>query len=292
MEQVVKPHHPIASSAGFVLVHVAAVAGAIWMGWSWTGFALAVGLYYLRMFFVTAGYHRYFAHRTFKTSRAFQAVLAFMAETSVQKGVLWWSAHHRTHHKYSDTPMDVHSPRQRGLWWSHVGWIVSTRYRSFDAGKVPDLVRYPELVWLNKHWAVPAVAFAAACFGFGGLHGLLWGFFVSTVLLWHGTFTINSLSHVIGRRRYATTDDSRNNAVLAVITMGEGWHNNHHHYQSSANQGFFWWEVDMSYYLLRGLAAVGIVWDLRKPPRKVLANEPEGAPTVLDPPAVGVRRAA
>ncbi|RMH40175.1 MAG: acyl-CoA desaturase [Deltaproteobacteria bacterium] len=227
-------------------------------------------MYALRMFFVTAAYHRYFSHRAFKTSRWFQAVLAFMAETSSQKGILWWAAHHRDHHKYSDTPRDIHSPRQSGIWYAHVGWVLSDRTREYDRGRVPDLVRYPELVWLDRYWAVPVVAFAAAMFALGGWHGLVWGYGVSTVLLWHGTFTINSLSHVIGRRRYDTSDDSRNNAALALITLGEGWHNNHHHYQSSANQGFFWWEVDVTYYILRALAAAGIVWDLRKPPQRVL----------------------
>jgi stearoyl-CoA desaturase (delta-9 desaturase) len=241
----------------------------VWLGGSWSGLALAVGMYYLRMFFITAGYHRYFSHRAFKTSRVFQALLAAGAETSSQKGVLWWAAHHRNHHKYSDTPQDPHSPRHKGLWYSHVGWVVAERYKTFDLDRVPDLARYPELRFLNRFWMIPVLVFVGTLALLGGWHALVWGYAVSTVLLWHGTFTINSLSHVIGRRRYDTGDDSRNNMTLALLTMGEGWHNNHHHYQSSANQGFFWWEVDGSYYVLRALEALGLVWDLRTPPRRV-----------------------
>jgi stearoyl-CoA desaturase (Delta-9 desaturase) len=272
---LVKPRHPALSTTLFFTVQVAAVVGVIATGWSWSGFALAVGLYYLRMFFITAGYHRYFSHRAFKTSRAFQFVLAFMAETSAQKGVLWWAATHRHHHKHSDTPQDVHSPRMQGFWWSHVGWAVSAKNKVFDARRVPDLTVFPELVWINRRWVVPPLVLAGLCYAFGGLHGLLWGFGVSTLMTWHGTFTINSLAHVIGRRRFETSDDSRNHFGLALLTMGEGWHNNHHHYQSSARQGFRWYEIDLTYYLLRALAAVGLIWDLREPPARLLRDQPE-----------------
>jgi stearoyl-CoA desaturase (delta-9 desaturase) len=265
-------------SVPFALVHLVALVGVVLTGWSWKGLAWALALYALRMFFVTAGYHRYFSHRTFKTSRPFQFFLAFMAETSTQKGVLWWASHHRWHHKYSDEPADVHSAKQDGFWWSHVGWILSSRHENADMDRVSDLTRYPELVWINKHMLVPPVLFAVATFLVGGWPGLLWGYFVSTVLLWHGTFTINSLAHLLGRRRYETTDDSRNHWLLALITLGEGWHNNHHHYQSSVNQGFFWWEIDVSYCVLRMLSWVGLVWDLRKPPRELLVNSSPALP--------------
>src|SRR5581483_9834583 len=225
---------------------VAAVAGVIAVGWSWSGLALAVGAYFVRMFIVTAAYHRYFSHRAFKTSRPFQLVLALAAQSAAQKGVLWWAAHHRWHHKHSDTPRDVHSARQRGFWYAHVGWILGAEWDETDLSAVPDLAKFPELRFLNRKSVqlLPAVALGAACFLAGGLPGLVWGFLVSTVMLWHGSFSINSLSHLFGGRRYATSDDSRNNLALALITTGEGWHNNHHHYQSSANQGFFWWEID------------------------------------------------
>jgi stearoyl-CoA desaturase (delta-9 desaturase) len=221
------------------------------------------------MFGITAGYHRYFSHRAFRTSRAFQLVLAILGAASAQKGPLWWAAHHRDHHRWSDGPEDIHSPLRHGFWWSHVGWILSRRYDATKLGRVKDLARFAELRWLDRwHLAVPG-ALAAGLFLAGGLPALLWGFFVSTVLLWHGTFVINSLAHVLGSRRYATADGSRNSLLLALVTFGEGWHNNHHFYPSAANQGFFWWEVDVSYYALRALAALGVVRDLRTPPAHV-----------------------
>jgi stearoyl-CoA desaturase (delta-9 desaturase) len=257
-------------SIPFFAVHVAAVVGVVLLGFSWSGVALALAFYLVRMFAVTGGYHRYFAHRTFKTSRAFQFVLALLAMTTVQKGVLWWAAHHRQHHKYSDLEGDVHSQMRDGFWWSHVGWIVSYKYDATDEERVKDLAKYPELRWFDKYWYVVVVAFAAIVFAIGGAWALVWGFFVSTTFLWHGTFTINSLSHMIGRRRYATSDNSKNSAILAFITMGEGWHNNHHHYQRSTRQGFLWWQYDVTYYVLVALRALGLVWDLHEPPAHVL----------------------
>ena len=260
-------------SLPFYAVHVTAVVGVALMGFSWSGVALALALYYVRMFGVTGGYHRYFSHRTYRTSRAFQFVLAVLAQSSIQKGALWWAAHHRDHHKYSDTPRDPHSYRDYGFWYSHVGWILSSETEETDYSRVSDLARYPELRWLNKWHVVPSVVLAVALFFIGGWHALLWGFFVSTTLLWHGTFTINSLSHIWGKRRYSTTDDSKNNPVLAIVTMGEGWHNNHHYYPRSVRQGFRWWQIDMTYYVLRSLALVGIVWDLHVPSQKVIDGD-------------------
>jgi stearoyl-CoA desaturase (delta-9 desaturase) len=256
------------SSLPFLLIHVAALS-AFFVGFRWYYPVVALGLYYLRMFGVTAGYHRYFSHRSFKTSRVFQFLLAFLAETSTQKGVLWWAAHHRDHHKYSDQPEDLHSPIQNSLWWSHVGWILSTKYNETRFDRIKDFAKYPELRFLNKHYWLPPVVLAAVLIAIGGLPLAIWGYLVSTVLLWHGTFTINSLSHVFGRVRYKTTDQSKNNFVLALVTMGEGWHNNHHFYQSTANQGWFWWEIDLSYYALKVLSWLGLVWDLRTPPAHI-----------------------
>ena len=253
-------------------MHAAALAGVVVLGPSLAGVALALAAYFARMLLVTAGYHRYFAHRAFKTSRAFQLVLAVLAQSSAQKGVLWWASHHRRHHKFSDTPDDVHSPAKHGFWYSHLGWILSDRWTATDVMMVADLARYPELRLLNRKGfqMLPPVALALAFALAGGAHALVWGFFVSTVLLWHGSFSINSLAHLFGKRRYATGDDSRNNWLLAIATTGEGWHNNHHHYQSAANQGFRWWEIDMAYYLLRLWQVVGLVWDVRRPPREVV----------------------
>jgi stearoyl-CoA desaturase (delta-9 desaturase) len=256
----------------FAAVHVAAVVGVALLGWSWRGFALAVGLYYVRMFFVTGAYHRYFSHRTYRTSRPMQLFLALGAMSSSQKGVLWWASHHRAHHKYSDQPGDVHSALREGFFWSHLGWILSDKYEATDNARIKDLLKYPELVWLNRYWFIPPVTLAVSLFLAGGWFALVWGFFVSTTLLWHGTFTINSLTHMIGSRRYATTDNSRNSMILALITMGEGWHNNHHYYQRSTRQGFFWWEIDATYLVLRALAALGLVWDLHDPPAEIVAG--------------------
>jgi stearoyl-CoA desaturase (delta-9 desaturase) len=257
----------------FVGVHLAAVVGVVILGWSWRGLALAVGLYYARMFFVTAGYHRYFSHRTYRTSRVMQLLLAIGSMTSSQKGVMWWASHHRAHHKFSDQPGDVHSALHHGFLWSHLGWILSEKYEPTDTPRVKDLAKYPELVWLDAWWWIPPTAFAVGLFLVGGWFALVWGFFVSTTLLWHGTFTINSLTHMFGSRRYATTDNSRNNALLAAITMGEGWHNNHHYYQRSTRQGFFWWEFDATYAILRVMALFGLVWDLHDPPAEIVAGE-------------------
>jgi stearoyl-CoA desaturase (delta-9 desaturase) len=264
----------------FVLVHLACL-GAIWTGVSWGTVALCVALYVVRMFAVTGGYHRYFSHRSFKTSRFFQFVLAFLAQSTTQKSVLWWAALHRHHHKYSDTEFDVHSPRHRGFWYSHVLWIFDKRFNETDLDAVPDLTKYPELMFLHRFEQFPSVVLAVACFLSFGWEGLVVGFFWSTVLLYHGTFFINSLAHVHGTQRYATGDDSRNNWWLAVITMGEGWHNNHHAYQRSCRQGFRWYEYDATYYILKALSWVGIVRDLGKPPVEVVRNErPLGRATI------------
>jgi stearoyl-CoA desaturase (delta-9 desaturase) len=224
-------------------------------------------LYFVRMFGITGGYHRYFAHRSYKTSRTFQFLLAALGCGAMQKGPLWWAAHHREHHRYSDTPEDPHSPRSASFWWSHMGWILAPESDHTRWPEVRDWVRYPELRWLNRNHWMPGIFLAVLCFLIGGWSSLVWGFFVSTVLLYHAVFTVNSLCHIFGKRRYATDDDSRNNLFVALITLGEGWHNNHHHYQSSANQGFYWWEIDVSYYIIRLLGLVGVVWQIRKPGR-------------------------
>ncbi len=250
-------------------VHVLAIVGIAMLGFSWLGLALCAALYLPRMFFVTGAYHRYFSHRSYKTSRWFQFVLALGAMMTSQKGVLWWAAHHRAHHKYSDEPGDLHSAKLDGFWWSHMGWILARDLEGTDHSRIRDFAKYPERVWLDRWWFLPPIAAGVLTYAIGGFFALVWGFALCQVLCWHGTFTINSLSHLWGGRRYATTDDSRNNPVLAAITLGEGWHNNHHHYQVSARQGFFWWEYDVTYYVLRALAAVGLVWDVHGVPEHV-----------------------
>jgi stearoyl-CoA desaturase (delta-9 desaturase) len=260
------------STIPFILMHFACFA-AIWTGVTWQALAICIALYWLRIFGIGAGYHRYFAHRAYSTSRAFQFALAFLAQTTAQKSVIWWASKHRHHHLHSDTEQDVHSPRHKGFIYSHLGWIFSRKHDLPDFDKVSDLMRYPELRLLHKFELLPAVMLAVVCLLAAGWSGLVVGFVWSTVLVYHATFCINSLAHVSGSTRYVTGDDSRNNWLLAVFTMGEGWHNNHHAFQSSVRQGFRWWEIDQTYYLLRGLSWLGLVWDLRLPPVQVLRNE-------------------
>jgi stearoyl-CoA desaturase (delta-9 desaturase) len=264
----------------FWLVHAVALATPFLAPVTGPLLALVAASYLVRMFGVTAGLHRYFSHRSYRTIRPFQLLLALLATTTVQKGVLWWAAHHRHHHRTSDTPDDVHSPLQRGFWWAHLGWILSRRHDATQLSRVRDLARYPELLWLDRHYLLVNVATAATFFALGGWAGMLWGFFVSTVLLWHGTFLVNSLTHLWGRRRYPTADGSRNSLLIALVTLGEGWHNNHHHYPTTANQGWFWWEIDVTYYVLRTLELLGLVHDLRLPPAAVR----DGRTEALAPP--------
>ena len=256
----------------FLLIHAGCVA-AIWSGISWQAVAICAALYWLRMFAITAGYHRYFSHRAYATSRVFQFILAFLAQSSAQKSVLWWAAKHRHHHLHSDTAQDVHSPRHKGFVYSHVGWIFYRQHDATDLVKVADFAPYPELMWLHRLELLPPIVLAGLCFLLAGWSGLVVGFLWSTVLTYHATFCINSLAHVHGRKRYVTGDDSRNNWLLALLTMGEGWHNNHHAYQASARQGFHWYEIDLTYYVLVALSWLGIVWDLKLPPKQVLRNE-------------------
>jgi stearoyl-CoA desaturase (delta-9 desaturase) len=244
--------------------------------------SLCAATYFLRMFGITGGYHRYFAHRAYKAWRPVQFALAWLGCAAMQKGPLWWASHHREHHRHSDTPDDPHSPHATSFWWSHVGWILSEEHQIAPMDSIRDWSQFPELRWLDRNHWLPGLSLAVFCWLIGSWPGLVWGFFISTVLVYHATFSINSLSHLFGTRRYATDDDSRNNFLLALITLGEGWHNNHHHYQSSANQGFFWWEVDISYCVIRLLGLCGLVWDVRKPGSKALtyrSNLPGAART-------------
>ena len=269
------------SSIAFLLIHLSCLA-AIWTGITWRAVALALALYILRIFAIGAGYHRYFAHRAFSTSRICQFVLAFLAQTSAQRGILWWASHHRNHHRYSDTTDDVHSPVQRGFFYSHVGWIFVPRNDATDYSVVRDLARYKELRWLDRQPYLPAALLASATWLIAGWPGLAIGFCWSTVAVWHATFCINSLAHVVGRQRYVTGDQSRNNWLLALLTMGEGWHNNHHAYQASVRQGFRWWEYDLTYYVLSMLSRLGIVWDLHLPPQAVIRCEHRLGRLVID----------
>ncbi len=265
----------------FVLLH-AGCLGVLWVGVSPFAVGIALALFALRMFAVTAFYHRYFSHRAFRTSRAAQFAFALLGASAVQRGPLWWASHHRHHHLHSDSPADEHSARDHGFLWSHLGWFLARESFTTRLELVPDFARYPELRWLDRFDAAVPAVLAVALYGLGawleanapglgtsGAQLFVWGFCISTVTLSHSTFTINSLAHRFGARRYATRDDSRNNLWLALLTFGEGWHNNHHHFPGAARQGFYWWEIDLSYYGLRLLAALGLIWDLRPVPAAV-----------------------
>ena len=266
----------------FIALHLS-VLFVLVVGWSPIALGIAVGLYSLRMFAITGFYHRYFSHKAFRTSRFMQFLFAVVGASAVQRGPLWWAAHHRLHHVNADKDGDEHSPRQHGFFWSHMGWFLSRHNFATRLDKVQDFARYPELRFLDRYDVLIPTLLAVSLFVLGetlalhlpeaGTNGwqlVVWGFVISTVVLYHITFTINSLAHSVGHRRFATRDDSRNNLVLAVLTFGEGWHNNHHFYPGSARQGFAWWEFDITYYLLRLLQSLGLIWDLRPVPERVL----------------------
>ncbi|CAN1530594.1 OLE1 Fatty-acid desaturase [Methylophilaceae bacterium] len=269
----------------FIVLHLACFA-VFWVEFSAVAVSVAVLLYLLRMFAITGFYHRYFSHKAFKTSRPVQFIFAFLAASAAQRGPLWWASHHRHHHAHSDHPEDPHSPKQHGFFWSHLSWFLANKNFRLKKERIKDWLQYPELKLLDRFDVVAPLALALGLFGLGawlenaaphlqtnGLQLFIWGFVISTVLLYHMTFTVNSLAHVWGKRRFLTNDDSRNNPVIALFTLGEGWHNNHHHFPSSARQGFYWWEIDLTYYGLKILSALGLIWDLRKVPVEVLSQK-------------------
>jgi len=266
----------------FLVMHLMCI-GTIWVGWSWTAIGLAGGFYILRMFAITGFYHRYFSHRSFKTSRVAQCLFGLLGTFAIQRGPLWWAAHHRIHHQYSDQKEDIHSPLHHGLYWSHMGWFTLKANNVTHIEAVTDFAKFPELRLLDHLDGIISLLMAGTLYALGivlertapqlqtnGPQMLIWGFFISTVLLYHSTYTINSLCHRIGTKRYETHDESRNSFMLALLTFGEGWHNNHHHFPASARQGFYWWEIDLTYYGLLVLSELGIIWDLRQVPEHVL----------------------
>lgn len=266
----------------FILIHLGCLL-VFWVGFSFTALIVAGILYAVRIFSIGAFYHRYFSHKAFTTSRFCQFIFACLAMTSVQRGPLWWAAHHRDHHINSDTKNDPHSPYHQGFWGSHMGWFLSKKHYNYNPDRIKDFSKYPELVFIDKNDVlVPAIL------GFGlfilgtllakycpdlktnGMQLFVWGFCISTVLVYHVTFSINSIAHKIGRRPFDTKDQSRNNWLLAIFTFGEGWHNNHHRYPISARQGFKWWQVDITYYILKFMDKIGIISNLKVPPAKYL----------------------
>lgn len=262
----------------FIALHLGCL-GVIWAGFSAFAVWFALWFYLIRMFAITGFYHRYFSHKTFKTHRSWQFLFALLGATAAQRGALWWAAHHRHHHQHSDAPEDLHSPSQKGFWWAHLGWFTCDAGFRTDERRIRDWLRFPELRFLNRFDALVPVLCLLALYGLGellaatrpelGTNGpqlVVWGFFISTVVLFHCTVSINSLAHVWGSRRFETADSSRNNFFLALLTLGEGWHNNHHRWPLSARQGFRWWEIDITYYLLVLMQKAGIIYDLNPLP--------------------------
>lgn len=266
----------------FFAWHLSCLA-VIWVGWSPAAVAVCAALYFVRMFAITAFYHRYFSHRTYKTSRAAQFVFAVLGASAMQKGPLWWAARHRQHHRHADQPEDIHSPREHGFLWAHFLWVTCRGSFNTDYDEIKDLAKYPELRWLDRYNLIAPALLAGAVYllgealerwapglGTSGPQLLVWGFLISSALVFHGAGLINSVAHLVGRRRYDITDDSRNSMALALLILGEGWHNNHHRYPAAARNGFFWWEVDITWYLLLALARLGVIWDLKPVPKSVL----------------------
>jgi len=284
-----------ARAVPFIGMHLGCLL-VFFVGWSWLAISIAVFLYALRVFTLTGFYHRYFSHRSFKTWRLIQFIFAWIGCTSVQRGPLWWAAHHRHHHTHSDDPDDLHSPRQKGILWSHMAWFLTPRAERTNFRLIPDFAKYPELRWLDRFDLVPPALLALGLYLFGlliqiglpedsGITGwqlLVWGMFVSTIAVYHVTYLVNSATHLVGSRRYETKDDSKNSMVVALLTFGEGWHNNHHYYPNSTRQGFFWWEIDISYYILSFMSMLGLVWDLKGVPERILHPKPKPAPAAAE----------
>jgi stearoyl-CoA desaturase (delta-9 desaturase) len=257
-------------SSIFWIIHLVPFL-AIWTGVTPRAIILFIVLYWAKMFLITGVYHRYFSHRSYKMSRGLQFILGFLGTSCLQRGPLWWASRHRHHHRFSDQAEDAHSPL-RGFYVSHVGWVVDEKNNATDLSRVRDLAKFPELLWLERWHQIAPIILTTLCYLIDGWAGVVVGMGWSAVASWHATFTINSLAHLWGSRRYATSDTSRNNWLLALITMGEGWHNNHHHVPISARQGFYWWEIDFSYYMLRALEKLGLIWDLKQPTPRALSS--------------------
>ncbi|MEO7426759.1 MAG: acyl-CoA desaturase [Fibrobacteria bacterium] len=288
----------------FFLLHLPVLA-IFWVGASPVAVSVAAVLYFVRMFAITGWYHRYFSHRTFKTGRAMQFIFAFIGNASAQRGALHWAAHHRNHHRFSDQPEDPHSPRQQGFWVSHMLWFGKRENSTAQSRHCKDFAKFPELMFLDRFDFIAPSLLALSMLGLGmvahrfapglrtsGGQMLIWGFFVSTIALYHGTFSINSLGHIMGKQRYQTGDDSKNSFLLALITLGEGWHNNHHHFANTVRQGFRWWEIDVSYYLLWGFSKLGLVWGLKPVPAHLLRDSGNGSDWTAAPEEQGYSNAA
>jgi stearoyl-CoA desaturase (delta-9 desaturase) len=266
----------------FISINLACLL-VFWVGFSWVAFTTALVLYFLRVFSIGAFYHRYFSHRAYKTNRFWQFIFAILGNSAAQRGPLWWATHHRQHHMCADESNDAHSPLHHSFLWSHMGWFLANKNYYYNPERVTDLARYPELVFLDRHDSLVPIILGVSLFLAGvllnhvapglatsGLQMYVWGFCISTMAVFHTTVSINSIAHKFGKRRYETKDNSHNSLILALLTLGEGWHNNHHHYPSAARQGFMWWEIDITFYMLKLMEKVGIIRELRGVPRPLL----------------------
>jgi stearoyl-CoA desaturase (delta-9 desaturase) len=264
--------------------------GVFFVGFSWVALAIALLTYTARVFALTAGYHRYFSHRSFKTSRSFQFVLAWVGASSAQLGPMWWAANHRHHHQHSDQPEDIHSPVTKNLFWAHIGWVMCRAYSAIQFDRIKDLSKFPELRFIDRFHILPVISLIGTLFALGvalqhfapqlgtnGLQMVMWGFFVSTIAVYHVTFCVNSVTHVVGKKRFKTNDESRNSFWVALLTFGEGWHNNHHRWPLSARQGMYWWEFDLTYLFLKALEKIGLIWDVKVYPKQLYTEAGQSA---------------
>ena len=241
--------------------------------WSYVG--LWAASHFIRAIGLTLAFHRYFAHRAFQMNRGARFIWTLVGTAAMQKGPLWWAGHHVNHHRYSDRDGDPHSPAINGFYYAHIGWFLNdARHDRLEASNpvIRDFSRAHEIAWLERYYFVPPLVFAIVCLAAGGLPGLVWGFCLPTVTLAHATFAINTINHMFGSRRFQTRDESRNNPITAFFAAGEGWHNNHHRYQRAARNGFYWWEFDPTWYVIRAMSAVGLVWDVQRVPARVYAE--------------------
>jgi len=271
-------------SAPFLLFQLSFIL-VYFVGFSWVALIAALFFCYIRIFAIGAFYHRYFSHRAYKTNRFWQAIFAIWGACSMQRGPLWWASHHRDHHRWTDTEKDPHSPVISGFWWSHIGWVLSSKNFYYDTKNISDLMKFPELVFIDRMHLFIVTVFAALIYYFGvllnylapslgtsGWQMLVWGFFISTIFLFHITVSINSFAHIVGSRTYDTKDHSKNNFLLALLTFGEGWHNNHHHYSGSARQGFTPWQIDITYYTLLFMQKIGIIHGVKGVPKEIIES--------------------
>lgn len=277
------------ASSPIFLMHLIAL-GVFFTGFSWAALLALVITYVVRVFTLTAGFHRYFSHRAFKTSRLFQFILAWVGTSSAQLGPMWWAANHRHHHQHSDQLEDIHSPVIKDAFWAHIGWVLCRAYREIQLDRVKDLAKFPELRFIDRFHILPVLSLIGLLYGIGtllntffpalgtnGIQMIMWGFFVSTILVYHVTFLVNSATHIFGKKRFATNDESRNSWWVALLTFGEGWHNNHHRWPLSARQGMYWWEFDLTYLMLRFLKMIGVIWDIKVYPEKIYEEALIGA---------------